>query len=359
VANDVFVIGAGPAGIAAAIAARQKGFRVTVADGQQPPIDKACGEGLMPEALEALGELGVELPCADAFPLRGVRFVGAGAAVEAPFPGGAGAGVRRTTLHQALVEEAEARGVEFRWNSPVSGDSIHKIDADWIVGADGASSHVRAWAGLDGCVSDTWRFGFRRHYQIAPWSDQIEIYWGDGVEVYATPVAPDEVGIAVLSSDPKLRVDDALPEFPELEERLREAPHSSVERGAITATRKLREVARGNIALVGDASGSVDAITADGLCLGFLEATALARAMERGDLTLYDKAHARLARRPRFMAELMLTMDGSPWVRERALAAMAAHPWLFGGLVAMHVGRLPAPQFAAVCAVLGWRMLTA
>ena len=53
--TDVFVIGGGPAGLAAAIAARQQGLRVLVADGAKPPIDKACGEVLMPDAITALG----------------------------------------------------------------------------------------------------------------------------------------------------------------------------------------------------------------------------------------------------------------------------------------------------------------
>ena len=52
--TDVFVIGGGPAGLAAAITARQRGFRVVVADGAQPPVDKACGEGFLPDGLEAL-----------------------------------------------------------------------------------------------------------------------------------------------------------------------------------------------------------------------------------------------------------------------------------------------------------------
>ena len=47
--TDIFVIGGGPAGLATAIAARQRGFDVVVADGAQPPIDKPCGEGLMPD----------------------------------------------------------------------------------------------------------------------------------------------------------------------------------------------------------------------------------------------------------------------------------------------------------------------
>src|SRR5438105_7308201 len=45
--TDVLVIGGGPAGLTAAIAARLKGFDVAVADAAHPPIDKACGEGLM------------------------------------------------------------------------------------------------------------------------------------------------------------------------------------------------------------------------------------------------------------------------------------------------------------------------
>ncbi len=46
---DLLVIGGGPAGLAAAIAARREGLTVTVADAARPPSDKACGEGLMPQ----------------------------------------------------------------------------------------------------------------------------------------------------------------------------------------------------------------------------------------------------------------------------------------------------------------------
>ena len=56
--TDVLVIGGGPAGLAAAIAASKKGFRVAVADGAKPPIDKACGEGLMPNTVAALRDSG-------------------------------------------------------------------------------------------------------------------------------------------------------------------------------------------------------------------------------------------------------------------------------------------------------------
>lgn len=359
--TDVFVIGGGPVGLAAAIAARRKGFTVTLADALEPPIDKACGEGVMPDGLAAAARLGLQLPDVDSFAFRGIRFHGEGVSVAADFPNGPGRGVRRTTLHRALVEQAERCGVELRWRCSIGG--LGGIDARWIVGADGTASRVREWAGLSTGGSDAFRgnskrYGFRRHFKREPWTDYVEIYWGESCQVYITPVAPDEVGVALLSRDPKLRVGNALTQFPALAAKLYAAPDSSSERGALTASRRLRRVTRGNVALIGDASGSVDAISGEGLCLGFRQALALAEAMERQNLNLYESAHRRLAVRPRFMADFMLTMDQRQWLRGRALPALAAHPDLFGGLLAMHVGTARKTDFAANCVALGWRMLT-
>ena len=70
---DVFVVGGGPAGLAVAIAARNRGFSVTVADIAQPPIDKACAEGIMPDGLTALRKLGVNIPLDAASSFQGIR----------------------------------------------------------------------------------------------------------------------------------------------------------------------------------------------------------------------------------------------------------------------------------------------
>jgi flavin-dependent dehydrogenase len=359
--SDVFVVGGGPVGLAAAISARRSGFSVILADALEPPIDKACGEGVMPDGLAAATRLGLQLPDGDSFGFRGIRFHGEGVSVTADFPNGPGRGVRRTALHRALVAQAERCGVQLRWGRSLAG--LEGIDAEWIVGADGTGSRVRRWAGLDSYMRDSRRYGFRRHFQIAPWTDHVEIYWGDGCQIYVTPVASDEIGVALLSRDPKLRVMEALAQFPALIEKLDGAPESSTERGGITASRRLRRVTgragRANVALIGDASGSVDAISGEGLSLGFHQALALADAMERRDLNSYETAHQRLAVRPRFMADFMLTMDRWAWLRKRALPALAAHPELFGGLLAMHVGAARTTDFAANCVALGWRILTA
>jgi flavin-dependent dehydrogenase len=359
--TDVFIIGGGPVGLAVAIAARAQGLTVTVADSGSPPIDKACGEGVLPEGIEAALDLGLDLRQLKSFPLRGIRFRGAGATVAADFPAHKGAGIRRTELHQALVERAESMGVELRWRTPVS--DLPSLNARWIVGADGTSSRVRSLAGLNATTRETSRFGFRRHARIEPWSDFVEIDWGEGCQIYVTPIASDEVGIALLTRNPKQRIDDALPQFPALADRLKNAPATSTERGAQTVSRTLRRVTRGNVALIGDASGSVDAITGEGLALGFRQAKELATAMAAGDLSRYEQAHRRLARRPRFMADFMLTMDTRPWLRNRAIPALAARPEIFRRLLAMHVGAGSPPRFAADCLVLGcqigWQMLAA
>jgi 2-polyprenyl-6-methoxyphenol hydroxylase-like FAD-dependent oxidoreductase len=304
----------------------------------------------MPDGLAALRSLGVTLDAADAQPFRGIRFIDRGVSVESPFPEGCALGVRRTVLHARMVEAAEAAGVRMLWGAPVSGIGPEGVSiagetvpARWIVGADGFHSRVRGWAGLAVKPSVSQRFGFRIHYRVAPWSDYMELHWGAGCQIYVTPIGPQEVCAALISRNPRLRLDEALGQFPQLSARLSGAPHATTERGAVTANRRLRRVYRGNVALIGDASGSVDAITGEGLCLSFHQAIALADSLASGDLARYQAAHRRLARRPTLMSKLMLTMDRRTWLRQPAFRAMAFQPRIFQTLLSFH---LCAPNFS-------------
>ena len=361
------MVGGGPAGLAAAIAARLNGFEVAVADGGRPPIDKACGEGLMPDSFGALRRLGVQFDHEQSFAFRGIRFLGAGVSVAASFPMGSGIGMRRPELHQALINRATELGVRLLWGTRVVGLSPDGVSLDdrsvtcrWVIGADGQSSRVRRWAGLDGAHRESFRFGFRRHYRVSPWSDYMEIYWGASSQMYVTPVNRSEVCIALITSDAHMRLDQALPLFPDLAKRLAGAEASTTERGAVTASRSLRRVFRDSTILIGDASGSVDAITGEGLSLSFHQAVALADALSSGDLAAYQAEHRRLARRPIFMANLMLSLDRFPWLRRRVLHGLASDPEIFANMLAMHVGSISPADFVLHGMLpLGRQILTA
>src|SRR5438093_1343039 len=129
----------------------------------------------------------------------------------------------------------------------------------------------------------------------------------------------------------------------------------AAERGAVTISRRLRRVTSGRFALIGDASGSVDAVTGEGLRMAFRQATALAAALASDRLGDYQAGHAKLARRPAAMARLILLLDRSPRVQERALRTLAASPALFSRLLAMHVGALSPARFAYALAAGGGR----
>ncbi|MFQ5700217.1 MAG: NAD(P)/FAD-dependent oxidoreductase [Acidobacteriota bacterium] len=313
---DLLVVGGGPAGLAAAIVARRLGLGVTVIDKRQPPIDKACGEGIMPDGVETLARLGVILPRDRVAAFGGIRYIEGGIMTTARFRAGSGLGVRRTVLHEALIGRARSLGVHLDWGRAVRRLSPDGVEADgspvrgrWIVCADGHDSLCRRALGLD--VSPIHeRFGIRRHFRVRPWADLVEVHWSDSCEIYVTPVAPDQVCVATLTRDTGLRLDEALRRFPALEKRLRHAAIISDDQGASTVFRRLPRVVSGRYALIGDASGSVDALTGEGVSLALRQALALGAALREGDLRAYGAAHARLMRLPAAMSRGMLAISG-------------------------------------------------
>jgi menaquinone-9 beta-reductase len=363
-AFDVLVIGGGPAGLAAAITCAREGMSVVVVDPAHPPVDKACGEGILPDGVCELREFGVLL--AKSAPLRGIQFFSDNCEVKAEFANGDAAGVRRTVLHDALRIRAAELGVELCWGSRVEelANAVARIDGGecsyrFAVIADGQHSIWRDRVGLEGEVRlRRQRFGFRRHYRMAPWSDFVEVHWGEGAQMYITPVAKDEVCIALLTSDQHADFDQELTKFRVVAQRLQGAEPCSKLRGAICASRRLSHVTNGRVALIGDAAGSVDAITGDGISIALHAAKALALAIRKNDLSSYEDAHRQIMRRPRQMGELLMTMDRNPRFRRRAMAAMSRHPEMFAKFLGLHTGAIRVSDFGVKNAmVLGWELL--
>jgi menaquinone-9 beta-reductase len=238
-------------------------------------------------------------------PFRGIRFIVSGLRAEAAFAGEPGRGIRRRTLHRLLVERAEAVGVRLQWQTRALGlirggalSDAGPVACRGIIGADGERSQVRRWS--------------------------------------ASPPA-GEVCIAPISRDPRVRLRSLFEVCPELARCLARAPASTPERGAISTSRRLPAVTRGRVALIDEASGSVDA-TGEGPSPTFQHALALADALSSGGLRSYEASHRRTLRTPAFMVRLLLAMDRSPWLRRRALRAFTVEPGLFSRLLALHVG---------------------
>ena len=173
----------------------------------------------------------------------------------------------------------------------------------------------------------------------------VEVYWSDLGQAYITPTSGDEVCVAIVSRNSSVRMDPVLDSLPMLKTRLRGAAPASMLRGAMTTTRKLRRVTAGNVLLIGDASGSADAVTGEGLALSFRQALLLAQAIGANDLTIYEAGHPPILRLSHLMSNVMLSMDRSPRLRDRALAALARDPRLFGRMLALHLGEEPLRSF--------------
>jgi flavin-dependent dehydrogenase len=396
---DVVIAGGGPAGLAAGIAAAQKGFSVEIAEPCAGPIDKCCGEGLMPPALRALEQLGLDLRKLQATgsPLGGITFLAGHLVARADFAPGAldrnqtehqiknqtknhvgyAVGVRRTELHALLEARAVELGVRItrapaRWQPVIpqkamcgatftaqqqdgwSNDESQPAATEtglfvggerrralWLIGADGAQSAARTALGLSAGRVSSRRFALRQHFAGAAQSgvgDQVEVHWARGAQAYLTPIRGDRFGVAILAREKLGSMQEALGQFPALARRLQGAEGVSRERGAVSSHRTLCAVTQGQAALVGDASGSVDAITGEGLSLAFLQAVALGEALQAGDLRIYQRAHTRLMRAPRLMSRVLLGMGATTTSTRLCVGLLAGIPGLFPGLLQAHTG---------------------
>jgi len=351
---DLVIVGGGPAGLAAAIEAQMTGLSVVVYDRSRPPIDRACGEGIMPDGIARLRSLGIEPPPEGSSPFRGIRYIDGDTVAEGLFPGSAGYGIRRTYLHQTLVDRAETVGVELRWGAEATGLHADRVQTSegpvhgrFLIGADGRQSSIRKWAGLDQGPALGARFGIRRHFAIKPWTDLVEVYWADGCEAYVTPVGPGTVGVAILWHKQATSFDQLLALFPRLADRLQDTPVAGTDRGAGPLEQRCRAVVWDNLALLGDASGSLDAITGEGLTLSFHQAHALVGAIQTGTLTSYAAAHRKLRREARLVTGLVLFAEGRPRLRRRMVRALAAEPALFSRFLEILVDKLPLTSLGA------------
>ncbi|MDP2313369.1 MAG: NAD(P)/FAD-dependent oxidoreductase [Pseudomonadota bacterium] len=350
---DYAIVGGGPAGLAVAIEAAMHGKTAVVVERCRGPVDKACGEGLMPPGVARLRALGVEPPAWGCHPFTGIRYVDGDVIAEARFLEGPGLGIRRLALSEAMLARAAALGVTLYQGTEAMGftedaqgvtleTSRGPVRARWLVAADGLHSRVRKEAGIDATPAATpggssgRRLGIRRHFTVRPWSDKVEVWWGDGVEAYVTPVGPERVGVAFLWSGGKGDHEAFLQHFPALAAKL--GPPESTVRGAGPFGVRVARRTRGRVLLVGDAAGYLDALTGEGLSLAFESAEALVAATLAGTPARYEADWARITRRHLLFTGLLLQVARRPWLRRRVVRALRRFPSGMEGFLAMNTG---------------------
>jgi flavin-dependent dehydrogenase len=334
----VLVVGGGPVGLFAATAAARAGMEVTLIEARTGDGDKACGEGLMPTAVRALAELDV-VP--SGIPFRGIRYLSASGChqVRADLRDGPGLGVRRTELVRVLRAAADGAGVKTSASRVTDVDTDRSgvtvrcsdgtsLHADVLLGCDGLSSTVRDAVGLERPSRGPRRYGLVGHFAVRPWSDDVEVHWAEHDEAYVTPVAPDLVGVALLGGAGGPYA-ERLRAFPTLASRLDDAEPVGRVLGAGPLRRTASGRREGNVLLVGDAAGYVDALTGEGLAIGFLSAQAAVASVLAGRLDRYEGQWARITRRFRWSTDLLVSATQQDAVRRRLVPAAASAPGLY------------------------------
>jgi flavin-dependent dehydrogenase len=384
-AVEVAVVGAGPAGVATALGCARRGLEVALLDRAHFPRDKPCGEGLLPQAVDALAALGLLSRVAPhACRLDGIVFsVAGGPRAQADFCDGAGApafglGVRRRVLDALLVEAARAqpgvtllegvtaRDLQFR-GAQVTGlqTSVGPLEAEVVVAADGLRSPMRARLGLELPARRPPRLGLRVHFRLphalAP-PRLVEVLVSGAIEYYLTPVADDELEVAVLgparafaalelsAATLVAHLLSAATENPELGARLQGAVALDRPLGAGPFRQRARAVVTSGALLVGDAAGYFDALTGEGVGLALASGDAAAQAifgaLSTGGgaaptaraLAPYARAYRALIRSSDRLARLALCFARRPRRARFAISTLARSPSLFHRLLAVQAG---------------------
>ena len=372
---DVLVVGGGPAGMAAGISFGRAGLRTLVCERDSLPADKPCGEGVMPTGLACLESLGVSafLDRAHMRAFTGIHYLPtSGAGASARFAEGPGKGIRRTELSRAFCKRAQKiDALEVRSRTPVTlglrgpnGTEAwldgQKVTARLIVGADGFRSEIRRWAGLQGVSTQRRRFAVQQHFRCQPWSEYVEVHWAGDAEAYVTPCGREEVGVAVLWSAEEKKsgggqrlMESMLSRFPRLRASLQEAEPSSGTRAIGPMHQVARSPVSDGVALVGDASGYLDAITGEGISLALAQVQALYDSIgpwmlsndavpSATDLQGYSRRITGMVRQHQLITRLVLFLSRNPRLAERTIKGLGRQPELFRWLLSANMGAVSA-----------------
>ncbi|NNE95536.1 MAG: geranylgeranyl reductase family protein [Acidimicrobiales bacterium] len=312
--SDMIVIGAGPAGAAAATRAARGGATVRVFDKAPYGRDKVCGDGLTPRAVAALNELDIDM--ADAHRIAGLRMIANKTVRELPWPSGTkfpnhGAVWPRRRLDAALIDAAADAGADVVWetealpeieNGRVVGVKAggEKHTADLVVAATGAPGAVARMLGAERVADEPFGLAIRT-YAESPRHDSehleacLTLRDENGISVpgygWMFPAGDGTVNIGVgalstMKGFKKLNLNNLLASYRELvQDEWQLGPNLERPRAWRLPMSAQQRHGDGWVA-IGDAAGLVNPMNGEGIDYG-LESGMLA-----ADLFLADPATA-------------------------------------------------------------------
>ena len=353
---DVLIVGSGPAGSAAALAALQRrpDARVVILDRAPLGRDKVCGDGIAPQAIAGLAALGVDAVVPSEL-VPAVRLSIAGGGGTAAVTADPGAVVPRTVFDERLARAAIGAGAEFvqeRVTSLVQdGDGV-EVDGRWragvVIGADGAHSRVRRLTGTPGNRGRSLAIAVRG-YAPTPTARPHELLIrldarrGGGLSyAWAFPLHDGTTNVGYgLSSDASGGGRDALTR--RLRELLPEYDLTGVQLTGhpLPLSTWTPRAAIGRVLLVGDAASLINPLTGEGIYSAIVSG-ALAGAAAADEAatasTRYRRALARRYGRQHRQLRLLMPLTGVPAVLDAVVRAGADEPALFNRLLDVGLG---------------------
>src|SRR5829696_4901307 len=347
---DLLVVGAGPAGAAAALEARRldPGASVLLVDRATFPRDKACGDGLGPHAVDELTELGAASVLDGYPPIRGLRLRSPRGLEVAGDPARPNYVVPRAVLDARLVAAAEAAGAELRCGRAVR--RLEQVDGELaarvVVGADGANSTVRRLLGAPANPDRALAIAVRGYAPAPPGRPEQLIAWvAEGWPAYVwsfpTGTGMANVGYGLLRSrfdggraELHRRLHDLLPGAAPDPDSLRahHLPFSSFR----------PPPGAGRVLLAGDAASLVNPLSGEGIYYALASGRLAAQAAlghPADPLPAYRRLLAGALSRHLRHASVLARAIHAPVLAEAGLGAAAGSPAMFDTLVELGLGQ--------------------